>query len=69
MTTREAFKKLLEEGDFVPLGKKIGKSDSRLRQLLSDIRNKDQWPSLDLMEECLTAAGKKVLQEQIWEDW
>lgn len=66
MKTTEAFRELICENRAIVLSKIIGVSDSRLRQLRSDIKNKGVFPPIPVMETYLTKAGWRVVQEKLW---
>jgi transcriptional regulator with XRE-family HTH domain len=58
--TREAFIELISQRGFA-------KAYSVDKTLVSQWRSGKRVPSLDKMEEVLTAAGAAVIQEKVWE--
>jgi hypothetical protein len=65
LSTYQAYKEFITTGKLALVAQQIGLDPKSCKVHRNQVKN-DKFPSLDLMEKRLRAAGYTVIQEKLW---
>lgn len=66
ITTKEAYKLLINSEKAIKIADKIGMKISTFRVHKSEINSKSEYPTESVMGERLIKAGYTIIQEKLW---